>query len=182
MNGRIGRPKWIFPVWLSVSVFPRISAIVPATTYMLNGCQMPGAAISVSGENWCSWVFLPLAIEYDCLVDIDRAQFPIERSCSHLWSDRMPQKNYEQAVFDACEALHEARQLVLAELKAYPTPISACDQQYVRLLADRTRISNAIQTLRNHPFVATPRVLESDAISWVSHWFAVFCFLRKKSV
>ncbi|MEM9619933.1 MAG: hypothetical protein AAF936_18415 [Pseudomonadota bacterium] len=77
----------------------------------------------------------------------------------------MTQKQYEQAVSDARKALYEARRLILAELKAYPTPISGCDQQYIRLLADRTRISNAIQSLSNHPFVATPRVLESNAIS-----------------
>lgn len=77
----------------------------------------------------------------------------------------MTQKHYEQAVSDAREALYEARRIILAELKAYPTPISGCDQQYIHLLADRTRISNAIQSLRNHPFVATPRVLESNAIS-----------------
>lgn len=70
----------------------------------------------------------------------------------------MTQKHYEQAVSELQEALYEAKQLILAELKAYPTPISGCDQQYIRLLADRTRISNAIQSLLSHPFVATPRV------------------------
>jgi hypothetical protein len=79
----------------------------------------------------------------------------------------MSQQPYEQAVSDAQKALTEARRLILAELKAYPTPISGCDQQYIRLLADRTRISHAIQSLRDLPFVATPRVLENEEVSAV---------------
>ena len=72
---------------------------------------------------------------------------------------------YEKALFDAQEALFEAKRLILAELKSYPTPVSGCDQQYIRLLADRTRIADAIQTLGDLPFVATPRVLEDGATS-----------------
>ena len=74
----------------------------------------------------------------------------------------MPEKTYECAIQEAQNALLEAKELLREELQAYPTPISGCDQQYIRLIADRTRISRTIQTLSNLPFVATPRVMEAD--------------------
>lgn len=75
----------------------------------------------------------------------------------------MPDQDYEFAVREAEAALQRAKVLLLAELAAYPTPISGCDQQYVRLVSDRTRIIRTINSLNDQPFVAMPRVLEVGA-------------------
>ena len=75
----------------------------------------------------------------------------------------MGQQPYECHVDQAIESLTRARDLILSEIAAYPTPISGCDQQYIRLISDRTRISQSIQSLKRRPFVATPRTLEETA-------------------
>lgn len=72
----------------------------------------------------------------------------------------MTQEPYEVAIEAARSELHTALDLLRKDITAYPTPISGCDQQYIRLVADRTRITKAIQHLERLPFVATPRVLE----------------------
>lgn len=66
----------------------------------------------------------------------------------------------ECAIAAAEAALERARAAIAAEMRAYPTPISGCDAQYVRLVADRARVAAALAALRNIPFVATPRALE----------------------
>lgn len=71
--------------------------------------------------------------------------------------DRSP---YEEKLSMAFDALMEARKFLFEEISAYPTPISGCDQQYIRLISDRTRISQALQCLSRQPFVATPRMLD----------------------
>lgn len=68
--------------------------------------------------------------------------------------------DYESAIDEARERLECARDLLVREIAEYPTPISGCDQQYVRLISDRTRIGNALRVLEDQPFVATPRVLD----------------------
>ena len=57
-------------------------------------------------------------------------------------------------------ALRLAHEDLTAEIRAYPTPISGCDAQYVGLMSDRTRILNCLHELDDQPFVATPRILE----------------------
>lgn len=68
--------------------------------------------------------------------------------------------DYQTDVQAAVSYLRSARQRIIAEIAAYPTPISGCDAQYNRLLSDRTRILGALQALDDEPFVATPRQLE----------------------
>ncbi|MEO9469705.1 hypothetical protein [Parasphingorhabdus sp.] len=73
----------------------------------------------------------------------------------------MSQLPYENALDAAQLELEQARQALLRELADYPHPISGCDAQYVRLVSDRTRISECLRALASRPFVATPRVLEA---------------------
>ncbi len=70
---------------------------------------------------------------------------------------------YEAAVDEALSTLRSARNVLLKEISAYPSPISGCDAQFNHLLSDRTRISDAINALQNRPFVPTPRVMEPGA-------------------
>jgi len=77
----------------------------------------------------------------------------------------MQQELYETTLETALSELRTARQLLLQDMANYPSPISGCDAQFNRLLGDRTRLSNAIHALEDHPFVATPRVRTPDAIS-----------------
>ena len=77
----------------------------------------------------------------------------------------MRQEPYETALDAALSDLRAARQLLLQDMADYPSPISGCDAQFNRLLGDRTRLSNAIQALEDHPFIATPRVRNPSASS-----------------
>ncbi|NNC37860.1 MAG: hypothetical protein EX271_03035 [Acidimicrobiales bacterium] len=61
--------------------------------------------------------------------------------------------------------LRKARQLLLSEISAYPSPIAGCDEQFNKLLSDRARISNAIKALESSPFVATPCDLQPGSVS-----------------
>lgn len=70
------------------------------------------------------------------------------------------QEPYEQALDTARAELEKARALLQQDISEYPHPISGCDYHYVRLISDRTRISQCLPALDNQPFVATPRVLE----------------------
>lgn len=75
----------------------------------------------------------------------------------------MTPEPYDVAIENAAAALREAKRRLLANIAAYPTPISGCDAQYVALMADRTRVIAALQALETEPFVATPRMLEPGA-------------------
>ena len=77
----------------------------------------------------------------------------------------MAQLPYEAALEAARAELETARRLLHQEIADYPTPISGCDAQYVRLMSDRTRILNCLHELDDQPFVATPRILEPQAAS-----------------
>ena len=55
-------------------------------------------------------------------------------------------------------ALHEALHLLQDEISTYPTPISGCDAQFNHLLAERTRITDALERLDAAVFVPTPRM------------------------
>lgn len=79
----------------------------------------------------------------------------------------MTREPYELEIAAAETALQSALKLVSDEIAAYPTPISGCDQQYIRLIADRTRLSNAVRHIAEIPFVATPRMLEAPAVPGV---------------
>ncbi|WP_299328845.1 hypothetical protein [Parasphingopyxis sp.] len=75
----------------------------------------------------------------------------------------MTQLPYEEALERARTELESALSLILQEIAAYPTPISGCDAQYIRLISDRTRIASSLRDLDDRPFVATPRKLEPEA-------------------
>jgi hypothetical protein len=68
--------------------------------------------------------------------------------------------DYQDCLSMARNELQMARQLILDEMRDYPTPISGCDAQFNHLLGLRSSISDAIRALEAPKFVATPRTLE----------------------
>ena len=70
---------------------------------------------------------------------------------------------YEACLAVALAELQAAQGSLNIEIADYPTPISGCDAQFTSLLSDRTRISDAIRTLRATPFIVTPRVMDPGA-------------------
>ncbi len=56
-----------------------------------------------------------------------------------------------------------AKQLIQREISSYPAPIAGCDVQFNGLLADRQRISAALQSLDEVVFVPTPRTPRPNA-------------------
>jgi len=56
-----------------------------------------------------------------------------------------------------------AQRLLGREIRSYPTPIAGCDAQFNHLLAQRTRISDALAQLDAPVFVPTPRAPAPDA-------------------
>ena len=58
----------------------------------------------------------------------------------------------------AKKSLDLAMQDLNAEISAYPTPISGCDAQFNHLLAQRSKIRNALAALETDVFVPTPRM------------------------
>lgn len=70
---------------------------------------------------------------------------------------------YADHICDARASLEAARRLLQAEISAYPAPISGCDAQFNRLLADRQQIRDALAALEALPFVPTPRQPFPDA-------------------
>ncbi len=53
--------------------------------------------------------------------------------------------------------LETARRLLQDEIAEYPTPISGCDAQYNHLIGLRGSITDALSSLAQPNFVATPR-------------------------
>ncbi len=53
--------------------------------------------------------------------------------------------------------LQQARALISAEIRDYPTPISGCDAQFNYLIGERQKISDALNALDTMVFVPTPR-------------------------
>lgn len=53
--------------------------------------------------------------------------------------------------------LQAARQQIANEISGYPTPISGCDAQFNYLLAQRHKVSAALQALDAEPHVPTSR-------------------------
>ncbi len=70
--------------------------------------------------------------------------------------------DYTSAVETAKDLLLHAGKALSDEIRAYPTPISGCDAQFNHLLAERSKVQNALQELDKHVFVPTPRVPNPD--------------------
>jgi hypothetical protein len=64
---------------------------------------------------------------------------------------------------EAEAALRRARTALTEEIAAYPTPISGCDAQFNHLLAERRRLTLALQALESPVFIPTPRTPHADA-------------------
>lgn len=69
------------------------------------------------------------------------------------------QDSHEQLKAVAEEALVRARRALDRELADYPGPVAGCDVQYTWLLAERRRLSGALDRLRADVFIPTPRAL-----------------------
>lgn len=67
-------------------------------------------------------------------------------------------ETYTDCLTIARTELATAQRLLAAEISAYPTPISGCDAQFNHLLAERTRIADALSQLNASVFVPTPRM------------------------
>jgi lipase chaperone LimK len=67
------------------------------------------------------------------------------------------QTSFSECVVLAKAELEAARQLLAREISAYPSPFSACDQQYNYLLAERRRIEGALSELATDFHIPTPR-------------------------
>jgi hypothetical protein len=66
-------------------------------------------------------------------------------------------ESYDSLRGAAETALVGARAALDREIAEYPTPISGCDAQFNHLLAERRRLSAALQALGQEVFVPTPR-------------------------
>ena len=64
---------------------------------------------------------------------------------------------------EAEAALQRARAALTEEISDYPTPISGCDAQFNHLLAERRRLTLALQALESPVFIPTPRTPHADA-------------------
>ena len=70
---------------------------------------------------------------------------------------------YDDCITVARAELCTARALIQAEIRQYPAPISGCDAQFNHLLAERQRVSAALETLNEPAFIPTPRSPTPDA-------------------
>lgn len=66
-------------------------------------------------------------------------------------------ETYAENLIQARESLRRAMDLLNREIQHYPTPISGCDAQFNYLIAERTRIGDALNALGQSVFVPTPR-------------------------
>jgi len=57
----------------------------------------------------------------------------------------------------ARQELLSARKSLNAEISSYPSPISGCDAQFNHLLAERSKICQALSVLDSEPWVPTSR-------------------------
>ena len=67
---------------------------------------------------------------------------------------------YQDCLAAATEKLEAARQLIEAEIRSYPAPVSGCDAQFNHLVGMRGSVSEALTALESPRFVPTPRSLE----------------------
>ena len=63
----------------------------------------------------------------------------------------------EDCLLVARSELAAAKKLLDAEIATYPTPIAGCDVQFNHLLAERQKVTNAMEALERDVFVPTPR-------------------------
>lgn len=68
------------------------------------------------------------------------------------------EQTYKDCLTIAQAELLQAKRLLAREISTYPTPISGCDAQFNHLLAERTRVSDALAQLSAAVFVPTPRM------------------------
>lgn len=66
---------------------------------------------------------------------------------------------YEECIFAAKSRLAEAARLIGEEISNYPTPVAGCNVQFNKLLEERRRVREAVQTLKEPVFVPTPHAL-----------------------
>lgn len=71
--------------------------------------------------------------------------------------------SYETHIARAALDLQAARNLIMDEMRDYPTPVSGCDAQYNHLVGMRNALSAALDALSAPQFVATPRTPEQGA-------------------
>ena len=71
--------------------------------------------------------------------------------------------SYADELALARKHLEAARCSILDELREYPTPVSGCDAQYNHLIGLRGSIAEALHTLEEPRFVATPRTLDPQS-------------------
>lgn len=62
----------------------------------------------------------------------------------------------------AQDNLDQARKALAQEISNYPTPISGCDALFNHLLAERSKIQNALHEISAEVFIPTPRVSNKD--------------------
>lgn len=65
--------------------------------------------------------------------------------------------SFENCMLAAQAELKMAKKLIQDEITHYPAPISGCDVQFNTLLAERQKVSTALQSLEEAVFVPTPR-------------------------
>ena len=63
----------------------------------------------------------------------------------------------------ALSSLTDAKQALDVEIAQYPTPIAGCDAQFTHLLAERRRMTAALNALAANVFIPTPRTLTPGA-------------------
>ncbi len=71
-------------------------------------------------------------------------------------------ETYDTCLILARAELLRARALLADEITQYPTPISGCDAQFNHLIAERSRIGDALTALNAAVFVPTPRSPSPD--------------------
>lgn len=66
--------------------------------------------------------------------------------------------DFQEYLLLAKVELEQARIALTREIQDYPTPISGCDAQFNYLLAERTKVLNALRELGADVFIPTPRI------------------------
>lgn len=66
--------------------------------------------------------------------------------------------SFQDCILLAETELERARHSLQDAIQSYPTPISGCDAQFNFLLAERTKVQNALRELGAEVFVPTPRI------------------------
>ncbi|OED47387.1 hypothetical protein AB838_15920 [Rhodobacteraceae bacterium (ex Bugula neritina AB1)] len=67
-------------------------------------------------------------------------------------------ETFQDCILIARTELECAFQSLQDDIRNYPTPISGCDAQFNYLLAERSKVHNALRALVTEVFVPTPRM------------------------